>query len=62
MPSRTCSQRLLPVVEVAAETLVQAAIEHVLADVTERRVTEVVAEADRLDEILVQAQRPRHGA
>jgi glycosyltransferase involved in cell wall biosynthesis len=33
-----------------------------LARVTERRVAEIVAEPDRLDEILVQPQRPRHTA
>ncbi len=43
--------------EVPAEALFQAAVEHLLADVPERRVPEVVAEADRLDEVLVEAQR-----
>ena len=56
------AQRLLPVVEVAAEALAQAAVEHVLADVAERRVAEIVAESDRLDEVLVEAQRARDGA
>ena len=50
------------VVEVAAEALAQAAVEHVLADVPEWWVAEVVTEPDRLDEILVQAQRPGDGA
>ena len=64
IPSRTCSvrfspapsrsrllddpQRVLVVAKVAAEALFQAAVEHLLADVPERRVAEVVAEADRL--------------
>ena len=56
------AQRLLPVVEVAAEALAQAAVEHVLADVAERRVTEVVAEPDRLGQVLVERERPRDGA
>ncbi len=46
--------------EVAPEALFQAAVERLLADVPERRVAEVVAEPDRLHEVLVQAQRPRH--
>ena len=41
-------------VKVAAEALAQAAVEHVLADVPERRMAEVVAEPDRLGEVLVQ--------
>ena len=48
--------------EVPPEALFQAAVEHLLADVPERRVPEVVAEPDRLDEILVQPQRPRDRA
>jgi len=56
------AQRLLPVMEVAVEALAQAAIEHVLADVPERRVAEVVPEPDRLDQVLVEAQRARNGA
>ena len=78
IPSRTCSvrfspapsrsrvldhpQRVLVVAKAPAEALSQAAVEHLLADVPERRVPEVVAEADRLDQILVQAQRPRDRA
>ena len=74
MPSRTCSvrlrpvsvalqmldhpQRVLVVAKALPEALFQAAVEHLLADVPERRVPEVVAEADRLDQVLVQAQRP----
>ena len=55
-------QRVLVVAEVPAEALFQAAVQHLLADVPERRVPEVVAQADRLDQVLVQAQRPRHRA
>ena len=55
-------QRVLVVAKVASEARFQAAVEHLLADVPERRVPEVVAEADRLDQILVQPQRPRHRA
>ena len=46
-----------------AEALPQTAVERLLADVTERRMAEVVAEADGLDQVLVQPQcagdRPR---
>ena len=56
------AQRLLPVMEVAGEALEQAAVEHVLADVPERRVAEVVTEADRLDQVLVETQRARNRA
>ena len=51
-------QRVLVVAEAAAEALARAAVEHVLADVAERRVAEVVAEPDRLHEVLVEPQRP----
>ena len=40
----------------------QRAVERVLAGVTEGRVAEIVAEPDRLGQILVQAQRPRDDA
>ena len=53
-------QRMLVMLERQAEPLGQAAVEHVLADVPERRVAEVVAEPDRLDQVLVQAQRAGH--
>ena len=43
----------------AAEALAQAGVEDRLADVPERRVAEVVAEPDRLGEVLVERQRPR---
>ena len=55
-------QRLLVVLEPRAEALAQAAVEHLLADVPERRVAEVVAEPDRLDEVLVQRERARDRA
>ena len=44
------------------EALGEAGVEDRLADVPERRVAEVVAEPDRLGEVLVEPQRPRHGA
>ena len=50
-------QRLLVVAEAAAEPLAQRLVERLLAGVAERRVARVVAEPDRLDEILVQPQR-----
>ena len=53
---------MLVVVELAAEALFQALVEGVLADVPERRVAEVVTEPDRLDQILVERERPRDGA
>src|SRR5665213_3659087 len=56
------AQRLCPMVEVAPEALAQAAVEHVLPDVTKRRMAEVVAEPDRLSEVLVQGEGPRDGA
>ena len=74
MPSRTGSvrfrrlehvddpQRVLVVAEAAAEALAPAAVEHVLADVPERRVADVVPEPDRLDQVLVEPQRPRDRA
>ena len=56
------AQRVLVVAEAAAEALAPAAVEHVLADVAERRVPEVVPEPDRLGEVLVEPQRARDGA
>ena len=50
-------QRVLVVAELPAEALLQARVEHRLADVPERRVAEVVTEPDRLGEVLVEAQR-----
>ena len=54
-------QRVLVVQERGPEPLRQAAVERVLADVAERRMAEIVAEPDRLDEILVERQRARDG-
>ena len=48
--------------KVLPEALFGAAVEHLLADVAEGRVPEVVAQPDRLDQILVQAQGARDGA
>ena len=55
-------QRLLVVSKPPAETFVQRAVERILARVTEGRMAGVVAEPDRFDEILVQAQRARDDA
>ena len=49
-------------VEAPAEPPAQSLVERLLAGVPERRVPEVVAEPDRLDEVLVQPQRPRDAA
>ena len=54
--------RMLVVPEPLAEALRQAFIERFFPDVAERRVPEVVTEADRLGQVLVQAQRPGDGA
>ena len=55
-------ERMLVVVEAPVEALAQQLVERLFARVPERRVPEVVAEPDRLDEVLVQPQRPRHPA
>ena len=55
-------QRLLVVAEAAAEALLQRGVERLLARVAEGRMAHVVAEPDRLDEVLVQPQRPRDAA
>src|SRR3954464_103298 len=47
-------QRVLVVADPASPALAAAAIEHVLADVPERRVPDVMAQADRLRQVLVQ--------
>ena len=44
--------------EAAAAALTQGGVERVLAGVAEGRVAEIVAEPDRLGQVLVQAQRP----
>ena len=55
-------ERLLVVPEPRAEPLAQRLVERLLAGMPERRVPRVVAEPDRLDEILVQPERPRDDA
>ena len=56
------AMRLLVVPEPSAEPLVQRLVERVLTRVPERRVARVMAETDRLGQILVQTQRPRDDA
>ncbi len=53
---------LLVVPEAPPETRVERVVERLLPGVAERRVARVVPEADRLDEVLVQAQRSRDDA
>ena len=55
-------QRVLVVVEAAAEALLQELVQRLLTGMAERRVPEVVPEPDRLDEVLVEPQRSRHPA
>jgi hypothetical protein len=50
------SERVLVVAEAPSEALAQGFVERLLARVPEGRVSEVVAEADRLHEVLVQPQ------
>jgi hypothetical protein len=56
-------QRVVVVAEAHPVVLLEAGVEHLLADVTERRVAEVVAQHDRLRQVLVEGQgasdRPR---
>ena len=56
------AQGVLVVAEAAPEARLERAVERLLPRVPERRVPEVVAEADRLGEVLVQPQRPCDGA
>src|SRR5213079_1637426 len=56
------AQRVLVMAEAAGAALAEQLVEGLLARVAEGRVAEVVAEADRLDEVLVQSQRARHSA
>ena len=56
------AQRVLVVPEAAVEALAQRRVEAGLAGVPEGRVAEIVAEPDRLREILVEAQGARDGA
>ena len=53
---------MLVVPEGLAEALGHAVVERLLADVTERGMAEIVAEPDRLDEVLVEAQGTRDRA
>ena len=55
------AQRMQVVVERIA-VAAHLAVEHFLAGVAERRVTEVVAQSQRLDQVFVQFERPGHGA
>ena len=56
------AQRMLVVAEAAVEARMQGLVERLLACMAERRVAEVVPEADRLRQILVQPQRARDRA
>ena len=51
------AQRMLVVPEPALTALAEKLVERLLAGVPERRMAEIVAEPDRLDEVLVQPQR-----
>src|SRR6188508_1367321 len=53
---------MLVVAETAPPALANRGIEHLLARVAEGRMAEVVAERDRLGEVLVQPERARHSA
>ena len=55
-------QRVLVVAEAAPEAGLERAVERLLPRMPEGRVPEVVAEADRLGQVLVQPQRARDGA
>ena len=48
--------------EAGVAALAQRGVESALAGVAEGRVAEVVAEPDRLGQVLVEAERPRDGA
>ena len=55
-------QRVHVVLEAAAAALAQGRVERLLAGVAEGRVAEVVAEPDRLGQVLVEAERAGDGA
>ena len=54
------AEGLLVMSKPAAETLVERLVERLFTGVPERRMAKVVPERDRLGEILVQLERPRH--
>ena len=54
--------RMLVVPEALAEAAAERGVERLLAGVAERRMSHVVPQPDRFDEVLVQAQRPRDTA
>ena len=56
------AQRVPVVLKAVGTVVAQRLVERLLADVAERRVAEVVPEADRLGQILVEPERPGHGA
>src|SRR5581483_6290832 len=56
------TERVLVVPEATAEPLGKRGVERLLARVSERRMAHVVSKADRLDEILVEAQGARDDA
>src|SRR5204863_207547 len=49
------------VAKLAPETLLQARVQRRLPDVAERRVAQLVPQAQRRDEVLAQPHRPRNG-
>jgi len=53
------ARRVLEMAKVRAEAFAQTGVDDGLAGVAEGRVAEVVAEADRLDEVLIERQRAR---
>ena len=53
---------MLVVLEAAPGALAEAAVQGLLAGVAEGRMAEVVAEPDRLGQVLVQPERARDGA
>ena len=56
------AQRVLVMAKAAVEVPAQAVVEHVLADVAEGRMAEIVPQPDGLGQVLVEPQRARDGA